>query len=165
MIDTTGTSLGKPTYNFVIHSTDKIGTYNYDCHYNINFDTLLKNHNDKQKYRIKWCLGSVNTTAHAGDHMGILYIDFGGQVLQQDSKLSKNNIMGFVEMTYADANKYWLRHSYENTYTTIEKPKQNQIRVYFRTADNQIFNGDEGEVTTNLPEYVIKVELQPIQDE
>ncbi len=170
-IDTSIKSQGKETYNFVIYSTDRInngvaGTYNYNDFYNVDWSSLLRHFPDNQKFRLKWAMGSRTTSSHSGDHQGLLFVDFGSRYNQQDTKLNNNvNNLGMVEFTFADANNYWIRHAYENTYTTITKPTINQIRVYFRLCDNSNYWNGSNLLTDNLPNFCLKIELQPIYDE
>lgn len=167
-IDTSKQSQGKETYNFVINSIDKVsGAYNYNCIYNVDWDSLLRHFPTNQKFRLKWSLGSRDTATHSGDHNGTLYIDFGVRTNQQDSKLNnQNSLMGFAEFVdTGTANAYFLRHSYENTYVTITKPINSQIGVKFRLVDNSALWNGSTMPTDNLPNYVIKIELQPINEE
>lgn len=167
-IDTHPKSQGKETYVFTVYSTDRlqVNTYNYNDVYNVDWNSLLRHFPDNQKFRIKWSLGSRTTSSHAGDHQGLLFVDFGVRSNQQDTRLN-NNIqnMGLVEFTFADANNYWCRHAYENVYTTITKPVNSQIRVYFRLCDNSDFWNGDNVLTSNLPNFCLRIELQPIYDE
>lgn len=166
-IDTSKSSQGKETYNFVIYSTDRIrGQYNYNSYYAVDWSSLLRHFPDNQKFRLKWAMGSRTTSTHAGDHQGLLFIDFSARYNQQDTKLNNNVAnLGMVELTFADANKYWVRHAYENTYTTITKPTSSEIRVYFRLCDNSNYWNGSNLLTDELPNFCIKLELQPIYEE
>lgn len=167
-IDTSKSSQGKETYNFVIYSTDLINSSgkNYDNYYNVDWSSLLKHFPDHQKFRLKWSLGSRTTSNHSGDHQALLFVDFGSRSNQQDTKLNNGiNHLGMVEMTYADANNYWFRHAYENTYVTITKPVNSQVRVYFRLCDNSNYWNGSSLNTDDLPNFCLKIELQPIYEE
>jgi hypothetical protein len=157
-------------YSFIIYSTDKIrGEYNYDAYYNVDWTSLLKKYDSQQKFKVKWYLGSKNKLNFLGENLGLLFIDFGSKINQQDSK-GNNNIhnMGLVKVitkTTANSTYFYLVNNNENESITITKPISNEIRVYFRTCDNlQFFNatndGNNFVVNQNLPNFYIKIELE-----
>lgn len=167
MIDSSSKTLGKETYNLLLRSTNKLATTatNYDAYYNVEFQTLLKHYPDYQKFRIKWTLLSIDSASHTGNHAGALFVDFCSKINQYDNKYFSSHNLGFVNVvhlgTHGGDDTCMLQHVYENTYTTISKPMVTQLRVYFREID------DSGFFTmgSDLPNFILKIELQPIYDE
>jgi hypothetical protein len=162
----------KENFSFVIYSTDKVrGIYNYDSYYSVDWNTLLKKYDMNQKFKVKWYLGSKNKLNFIGENLGLLFIDFGSKINQQDSK-GNNNIhnMGLVKVitkTISNNTYFYLVNNNEDETITITKPISNEIRVYFRTCDNlQFFNatndGNNFVANQNLPNFYIKLEFEPL---
>jgi len=160
------------SYSFIIYSNDKIkGEYNYDAYYNVDWNSLLKKYDNKQKFKVRWYIGSKNKLNFSGDNLGLLYIDFFSKNNQQDSKLNNNvSAMGLVKIntrTISSSTSFYLSNLNEYETLTISKPTSNTIRVYFRNCDNtQYFNGtNDGALfiqNQDLPHFFIKIELEPI---
>jgi hypothetical protein len=164
MIDTSKSSQGKETYNFIIYSADKLNGTNNNGIYNVDWSSLLKHFPENQKFRIKWSLSSVYTTSHGDNHTGALFIDFGSRSNQQDTKGNNSiNHLGFFELSEWHNNNSTIRHAYENTYITITKPVNSQIGVILRLVDNSSLWTVNG--TNQPPDFCIKIELQPIYEE
>jgi len=169
MIDTSKASQGKETYNIVIRSGNGVpGTgsgINYNQDYNVDFDTLLRHHPEGQKFRLKWTLCTVNAAAHAGNHIGALYVNFNTRSQLYDTKYNNSHMMGFVIVGATGGGTYYLQHMYENTYNTISKPTGGRLNVQFRQVDDSGFFNMSNNTADALPAFILKIELQPIHDE
>lgn len=165
-IDTSTPSQGKETYNLVINSADKVTGTNNNGTYNVDYSSLLRHFPANQKFRLKWSLSSIytaTTTSVTTHHTFSVYVDFGTRNNQQDTKGNNSiDLLGFGELVPWHPTNTTLRHSYENTYTTITKPINSQISVLLKYVDE---SGLYLIGSSQVPNFSLKIELQPIYDE